>query len=46
MAFYVTEKEKLQICEIAARHDMTFSDYARKVLLGKMKNDFKEGEKE
>lgn len=46
MAFYVTESEKMKICAIAASYDMTFSDYARKVLLGKMKNEFKEGEKQ
>lgn len=41
MAFFVSKDEREQIKRIAAEHDMTFSDYTRKVLLGKIPNDYK-----
>ena len=40
MAFYVTQEEKDQIYKNAENADLTFSSYARKVLLGKMANDY------
>ena len=42
MAFFVSKDEREKIKQIAAAHDMTFSDYTRKVLLGKIPNDFKQ----
>ncbi len=38
MAFYVTREEREQIVKNASDSDMSFSDYARKVLLGKVPN--------
>ena len=38
MAFYVTRDEREQIINNAIETDMSFSDYARKVLLGKIPN--------
>lgn len=42
MAFFVSKDEREQIKQIAAKHDMTFSDYTRKVLLGRIPNDYKQ----
>lgn len=40
VAFYVTIEEKREIQSLADRADMSLSDYARKVLLGKMANNY------
>lgn len=45
VAFYVTVEEKERIRELANKADMSVSDYARKVLLGKIKNEH-EGQKD
>lgn len=37
VAFYVSAEEKARMREMANRADMSLSDYARKVLLGKIK---------
>lgn len=38
MVFYVSEEEREEILALASKSDMSFSDYARKVLLGKIPN--------
>jgi hypothetical protein len=38
MVFYVSEEEREEILALASKFDMSFSDYARKVLLGKIPN--------
>lgn len=40
IAFYVTVDEKERIREFANNADMSVSDYARKILLGKIKNEY------
>lgn len=40
MAFYVTCEEREQIIRNASDRDMSFSDYARKVLLGRIPNSY------
>lgn len=40
IAFYATKEEKAQIREFANKADLSLSDYARKVLLGKMDNGY------
>jgi len=39
IAFYVSIDEKERIRELANKADMSVSDYARKVLLGKIRNE-------
>ena len=40
VAFFVTKEEREQMKKLAQAHDMTFSEYARRVLLGKIKNSY------
>ena len=42
VAFYVSKAEKEKMQEIAARNGMNFSEYARQVILGKIKNEYQE----
>lgn len=41
VAFYVSREEKEEMQRIAKENDMTFSDYARKTILGKIDNGYK-----
>lgn len=46
VAFWVTKDEREQLQEIALKNGMTFSAYARCVLLGKIPNSYVAVEKE